>query len=330
VLVWNRTVGCKDPDSGKIEYRPRSKDEWKTEDRPHLKIIDDDLWDRVRKRQELRRRVRGDAISRGITTAKRIGGADPRYLLGGLLKCGSCGARMIGDSRRDFICPSYSAGGCDNDLRVRRDEVHAALLEPLNEYLLNDEMTAKVRSAGEAQLRALIREEEKAAKQARPSKDLQRLDQEEADLRAITLSPTAMNAALAALEGARQEIKAKASGNAAPRISRARAKLAQVPQIMAAYRELIEDGAKALTDPRAVSTAREALRQLLVDGSLVLTPNAKHTALVGAVRFVDLGEHILGLAGVKRRVKHLAATQTHTSHVTVVAGAGFEPATFGL
>jgi site-specific DNA recombinase len=323
ILVWNRTVGCKDPDSGKIEYRPRSKDEWKTEDRPHLKIIDDDLWDRVRKRQELRRRVRGDAISLGITTAKRIGGKDPRYLLGGILKCGSCGARMIGDSRRDFVCPSYASGGCDNDLRVRRDKVHAALMEPLNEYLLNDELVAKVKTAGEPQLRALIREEEKAAKQARPSKDMKRLDEQEAALRALSLPTAAMNAALAAIEGERQEIKAKASGSATPRISRARALLAKVPQIMESYRELIENGAKALTDRSAVSAAREALRQLLVDGSLVLTPNARHTALVGAVRFADLGEHILGLAGVKRRVKHLDSTQTHTSHVTVVAGAGF-------
>jgi len=91
--------------------------------------------------------------------------------------------------------------------------------------------------------------------------------------------------------------------------------LAKLPAIVATYRELIEKGAKALTDPRAVSAAREAIRKLLPDGTIVLSPNAAHTSLVGAVRFVDLGDHILGLAGVKRRVKHLAPT----SQATVVA-----------
>jgi site-specific DNA recombinase len=323
VLVWNRTKGWADPDTGKIEYRPRPKDERCEESRPHLRIIDDDLWDRVRKRQELRRRERGDAISRGITTAKRIGGADPRHLLGGVLKCGCCDARMIADSRTDYICPGYAANACDNDLRVRRDDVHAALLEPLNEYLLNDELTAAVRKAGERELKAMVAEEEKAAKRADPSKDMIRLDEQEAALRALSLPPAAMNAALAAIDGERQEIKAKATGNAAPRVSRARALLAKVPDIMENYRELIEQGAKALSEPRAVSVAREAVRRLLVDGVIVLKPNAQHTALEGSLRFVDLGEHILGLAGVKRHVKHLAATQTHTSHVTVVAGARY-------
>lgn len=321
VYIWNRTKGWVDPDSGKIEYRTRPKSEWKIESRPLLRIIDDDLWDRTRKAQVARSRIRGDAISRGISVARRIGGADSRYLLGSILRCGSCGARMIGDSRTDYVCPSYASGGCDNDLRVRRDDVHNALLEPLNEHLLNDEMIAFIQAKGEAELRALIREEEKAARTASPSTEMKRLEEQESALRALTLPPAAMSAALAAIDRERDEIKAKASGNAAPRISRARAMLAKVPEIMATYRELIEKGAKALSDPREVSAAREAVRRLLADGSIVLAPNAAHTSLVGAVRFVDLGDHILGLAGAKRRVKHLDAPQTPTSQATVVAGA---------
>lgn len=127
------------------------------------------------------------------------------------------------------------------------------------------------------------------------------------------MPPAALNAALAEIERERAEIKAKTSGNAAPRINRARALLAKVPQIVANYRELIEKGAKALSDPRAVSAAREAVRRLLEEGSIVLTPNAAHTSLEGTVHFVDLGDHILASAGVKRRVKHLDGQVPPTS-----------------
>ena len=78
-----------------------------------------------------------------------------------------------------------------------------------------------------------------------------------------------------------------------------------------------EGGESAVGSPRGIGC--EAVRRLLVGGTIVLKPNAAHTSLEGAVRFVDLGDHVLGLAGVRRRVKHLAPT----SQVTVVAGARY-------
>jgi hypothetical protein len=101
--------------------------------------------------------------------------------------------------------------------------------------------------------------------------------------------------------------------------------LARIDKIVETYYEKIQTGAKALADPRSVSAAREVLRSLLVEGRIVMTPDSAHTALTGEVRFVDLGDHVLEQAGTRRRLRHLP-----TEHVTVVAGAGFEPATLGL
>jgi hypothetical protein len=49
------------------------------------------------------------------------------------------------------------------------------------------------------------------------------------------------------------------------------------------------------------SEAAEAARRLLVDGRITLGPNADHTAVVGEVRWKELGAHALELAGVVRK-----------------------------
>jgi len=101
---------------------------------------------------------------------------------------------MIGGSRTDYICPGYASGACDNDLRVRRDEVHNSVLEPLTEHLLTDEVIARVKASGEAELRRMVREEEAAARNAVPSKEMKRLDEQEIALRSLALPPAAFNA----------------------------------------------------------------------------------------------------------------------------------------
>ena len=52
-LVWNRQRFIKDPDTGKRQARLNPEDEWIIEDVPHLRIIDQDLWNRVKVRLSL-------------------------------------------------------------------------------------------------------------------------------------------------------------------------------------------------------------------------------------------------------------------------------------
>jgi hypothetical protein len=151
----------------------------------------------------------------------------------------------------------------------------------------------------EPELREQQREEEAAIRNATQSRPMRSLDKQEADLRALNLEPAAEDAALAALERKREELRALASGSIAQRMSRAQRLLSRRPAILNTYRELIEGAMKALTDPRGVFAAREAIRRLLVENNILLERNADHSALVGTVRFVELGEQILELAGGK-------------------------------
>lgn len=97
----------------------------------------------------------------GIAASKknrRRGGADSRYLLGSILKCGSCGANMIRDGTKDYVCPSYAYGGCDKDLRVRRDDLNRAVFVPLNDHLFSDEAIARQQAKAREDLELMRRQ----------------------------------------------------------------------------------------------------------------------------------------------------------------------------
>lgn len=50
-LVWNRQRFIKDPETGKRVARPNPEAEWVIQSVPELRIVDDDLWQRVKDRQ---------------------------------------------------------------------------------------------------------------------------------------------------------------------------------------------------------------------------------------------------------------------------------------
>jgi DNA invertase Pin-like site-specific DNA recombinase len=54
-LVWNRQQFVKDPNSGRRQARLNPETKWIVEDVPHLRIIDDELWDLVKERQRTSR-----------------------------------------------------------------------------------------------------------------------------------------------------------------------------------------------------------------------------------------------------------------------------------
>jgi hypothetical protein len=117
---------------------------------------------------------------------------------------------------------------------------------------LNEEAIARGRTALEAELREQQREKEAAIRKATQGQPMRSLDKQEVDLRAVNLDRAAEDAALAALERKREELRALASGSIVQRMSRAQRLLSRMPAIVNTYRELIERALKPLTDPRAV------------------------------------------------------------------------------
>ena len=74
-LVWNRLRYVKDPDTGKRVSRPNPPSEWVTTAVPELRIVDDELWNQVKARQQEMRRVASNGDPKRFNQARR-----PRYL----------------------------------------------------------------------------------------------------------------------------------------------------------------------------------------------------------------------------------------------------------
>lgn len=101
VYIWNRSTWQKDPDTGKRIRFMRPPEEVHREERPELRIVDEELWDAARKRM-LRPRVAG-----GV---KGQGGA-ARTLFSGMLVCGLCGGPMIATSATSYGCARRKDSG---------------------------------------------------------------------------------------------------------------------------------------------------------------------------------------------------------------------------
>ena len=133
-LVWNRQRFIKNPDTGKRQARLNPEDEWIIENIPHLRIIDQDLWEQVKKRQSAsRRRVMAENNGVRSERARR-----PRYLLSGLLRCGVCGGGFSKISQKHYGCSTArNKGTCDNRLSIRRDVIEASVLDGLKDHLMH-------------------------------------------------------------------------------------------------------------------------------------------------------------------------------------------------
>ena len=136
-LVWNRQQFIKDPNTGRRQARPNPETKWIIEEVPHLRIIDDHLWNLVKERQQNSPVSRHDQGQRHPLRAC----APASYLLSGLLKCGTCGGGFSKISLSHYGCSTArNKGTCDNLLTVRRDELEAKVLDGLRNQLMHPEL----------------------------------------------------------------------------------------------------------------------------------------------------------------------------------------------
>jgi site-specific DNA recombinase len=138
-LIWNRQQFIKDPNTGRRQARLNRETNWIMEEVPHLRIVDDHLWDRVKERQQdCRSRVMTDDKGIRSERARR-----PNYLLSGLLKCGTCGGGFSKISQSHYGCSTArDKGTCNNLLTMRRDQLEAKVLDGLRDQLMHPELVA--------------------------------------------------------------------------------------------------------------------------------------------------------------------------------------------
>jgi site-specific DNA recombinase len=135
-LVWNRLRYVKDPDTGRRVSRPNPPSQWVTTDVPHLRIVDDELWNQVKARQAVMRRITAKGDPKQFNWARR-----PKYLFSGLTKCAECGGGYVMYWRDRLACfGARSRGTCSNRLTISRQEVEQRVLVALRDKLMRRDL----------------------------------------------------------------------------------------------------------------------------------------------------------------------------------------------
>src|SRR5262249_15940962 len=123
--------------TGKRISRLNEPDQWITQDVPELRIVPQDLWDRVKARQQmLKRNTRPDRAGNPFWEHQR-----PRFLITGLPKSATCGSSYVKISKNLFGCAAArNRGTCENRLNIRLDKLEEMLLSGLRERLMPPEL----------------------------------------------------------------------------------------------------------------------------------------------------------------------------------------------
>ena len=312
-LVWNRQRFIKDPQTGKRQARMNPEPEWVIEDVPELRIIEDNLWHRVKDRQNgTRRRV--VAKNNGIRSERA---RRPKYLLSGLLQCAVCGGGYSKISQQHYGCSTArNKGTCGNLLSIRRDVIEETVLAGLKEQLMQPAAYKEFVAEFHDEMNRLAATED--FDRDRLGHDIEKVERDLARLIEAIKSGVpgdAVKDEIAALEARKIELKRKLEDVPAPK-PRLHPNLADV------YRNKVENLIDALNAPGTVSEASEAIRSLIE--AVRLTPQD------GKLRIELYGELAALLSlGIEPKNKHPRG-YTSGVQVTMVAGVGFEPTTFRL
>ncbi|WP_259444919.1 recombinase family protein [Neotabrizicola shimadae] len=321
-MVWNRQSFVKDPETGKRQSRPNPPEAWVTEDVPHLRIIEDGLWERVKRRQGA---IRDDILAARAEAPEATGaerGHRARYLFSGLLTCGCCGSGYIMISATRYGCAAArNSGICTNRKTIARSEVETRVLEGLKHHLLRPDMIATFL----AEVREELQKERLAMLQARSGSE-RRLHEVNRSIAAVVDAIAAgmfhpsMKAKMDTLEDERARLEAELS--ALP----AADPVALHPGLVDIYARKVERLADTLNAPGTRTEATEVLRSLIE--RIVLHPEPGAPGGHAIELFGELGA-ILSLCGEGTNARARTGG-AGVRQVAMVAGAGFEPAAFRL
>jgi site-specific DNA recombinase len=135
-LIWNRLRYLKNPTTGKRQSRLNPVEAWIVKDVPELRIVPQELWDKVKARQlQMSKETRpGPAKSHEQFWEHQR----PRYLLSGLMKCGCCGANYTKYGANRFACAgARDRATCTNGLTIRGADVEASILAGLKTRIMD-------------------------------------------------------------------------------------------------------------------------------------------------------------------------------------------------
>lgn len=319
VLVWNRLRFVKDPSTGKRVSRINPPEKWIRSEVPHLRIVDDALWQAVRNRQK-DIAVRFEATAEGVRKAKARKLHEkkrPVSLLSGLLTCGCCGGKYGLIMRDRYGCLNHHRRGtCDNNRTITRDRIEERVLSGLKDRLISSRAVEETVRAFAEEMNRLNRE-----RRAQGEQDRKALDKIEKAITGIIAAiedgmyQPSMKARMDELERQKAEIIA--------RQLQAPADTPDVhPNIASIYRKRVERFTDALHNDDDGRIAAEELRSLIEE--VVLMPGEKRGEvhaklrgeLFGILDFVE-AEHRQRPGEVRTKVEASPRNQLYQRLKTV-------------
>jgi site-specific DNA recombinase len=123
----------KNPSTGKRLSRVNPESEWQTIDVPHLRIVEQNLFDKVATRLE----SVGGSQAKSASRSKRV--------LSGLLKCGCCndGMSIVGKDRsgpRVQCSVNKESGSCENGARYYIEKIERLVVDALRVQLAKPDL----------------------------------------------------------------------------------------------------------------------------------------------------------------------------------------------
>jgi site-specific DNA recombinase len=310
-LIWNRQRFVKDPDTGKRLARLNPPSEWITKDVPELRIVDGEFWQAAKARQASVQRSWSTKEPRRFNQFRR-----PKYLFSGLTKCGECGAGFIVYSREHLGCfGARGRGTCGNRLTIPRRDVEQRVLGALKDKLMRQEFFDEFCREFAKEMNRLRMEHRAGLTAAK--RELVRLEARRKKLVELVMDGVPgreVKDELLAI-GHRRDVlepQVKAANEPPPLLH---------PSMPDLYRTKVQQLAEALERDDARTEASETLRELI--DSIVLIPEK------GQLR-IELRGNLAAMLTAAQKTRRSPETGDLLVPVQLVAGAGFEPATFGL
>ncbi len=327
-LIWNRLRYIKDPSTGKRVSRLNPESDWIIKDVPELRIVDDELWHSVRVRQgEIAEKFANvtEAVRKHHKKNRLNGTRRPKSLLSGLVFCGCCGGPYSLRGADRFACSNHiSKGACSNSRTIPRECLEARVLSGLKDRMMAPEIV-------EEAMRAYAEETNRLNRERRSSGDAWKAElvKIEKQIRGIIEAIKAgmfhesMKAEMDTLEARKTELNTLLADapEDTPDI---------LPSASAIYAKKVSALTKALNRKEERQEAAETLRGLIE--KISLTPGPERGEI-----YVTLHGELGTILNWTERQAIGKATKTNTPggdltgvSLSVVAGAGFEPAAFRL
>lgn len=150
-IEWNATRTVMNPDTGSRTKRAAPKEDLLTVAAPHLRIVDQPLWEAANRVRYARAKHKFGPEGKTPKLAKVI--SRHNYLTAGLLRCGTCGGHMIVvmkavgkyPGRRVACAVASQNGTCEHRKTYDLDTLQSVVIDNMQEKLVGPEMVQEAK-----------------------------------------------------------------------------------------------------------------------------------------------------------------------------------------